>query len=135
MSGWLMIVALAFFSLSIMSETKLVYAIYVSTYHAQMNSNIATGCKFFAVYCSFFFTFLWIIIPLDGMLYFMVFSYTYFTTFIWIILSSSFFLVFQIILVYQRGRKYKFNFWHLLGLSATKISFVVNLFFVFKLIY
>jgi len=110
MSGWLMIVALAFFSLSIMSETKLVYAIYVSTYHAQMNSNIATGCKFFAVYY--------------GMLYFMVFSYTYFTTFIWIILSSSFFLVFQIILVYQRGRKYKFNFWHLLGLSATKISFV-----------
>jgi len=48
-----MIVALAYFSLSIMSETKLVYTIYVSTYHAQMNTNIATGCKFFAVYCRF----------------------------------------------------------------------------------
>jgi len=111
LSGYLILLALLFFSLSIMSQTRLVYATYVSGYYSSTDRNVVAGCKFFALYY--------------GLLYLLVFSYTFLTSFIWIILTSSLFLAPQIVHVYQRSRKYKFNYWHVLGLSATKIAYVL----------
>jgi len=111
-----------------MAQTKLVYAIYISEYFSSSNRNVVAGCKFFALYCKLLGTPLKPTINfIDGLLYLLVFSYTFLTGFVWIILTSALFLVPQIIHVFMRSRKYKFNYWHVFGLSATKIAYVVKI--------
>ena len=125
-SSWLMIIALVFFSLSVMSETRLVYAIYQSSYEMNRSSTTTiSGCKFFALYCITSISLISIISRLDGLLYLLVFSYSYLTNFVWIGVTSCVYLLPQIVSVFLKQQKYKFNFWHILGLAATRVTFMV----------
>lgn len=111
-SPWLMVIALLFFGLSIIYQTRLVYAIYFSTQFGAID-NVVTGCKFFAAYYC--------------LLYVMDFSYTYYAKIEWLLITSSLYLVPQIIHVYQRGRKYKFNFFHVFGFLFSRLFFITYL--------
>ncbi len=116
-SSWLAVITIFYFALSALCETKLTYAIFFSS-HNGARVSLTIQRKFLATYY---------VLMMALNLSYIYWSYN--TIIIWTLLSSSFFLVPQIVHVYQRGRNYRFNYWQVFGFMLSRISFVVNFLF------
>jgi len=113
-SSWLAVITIFYFALSALCETKLTYAIFFSS-HSGARVSLTIQRKFLATYY---------VLMMAFNLSYIYWSYN--TVIIWTLLSSSFFLVPQIVHVYQRGRNYRFNYWQVFGFMLSRVSFVVN---------
>jgi len=112
LSASLAVVTICYFALSALSETKLTYAIFFSSYSGSAVSLVIQR-RFLATYYFLMMAF---------NLSYIYWSYN--TLMIWTLMSSSLFLVPQIIHVHQRGRNYRFNYWQVFGFMLSRVSFI-----------
>ena len=116
--------AVLYFILAIMYQSKVAYAIYACSSRVADDGMLAV-CKFFAIYCKHP-NYLSTKHAKDTSLYVLNFTFSFLSTTAWCLITSGLYMFPQIFHIVRQGKRYKFNRDHIIGFLFSRVLFVVS---------